>query len=165
MSCTLTLFRSHLRSDRRSKSHNRNPSTHNEILSSPARLITLLRSMNMEPRSWVVELTEKLENLRVREESRQRKRHDDQDWSDARPTSRHTLRKVNVDPHHGTTAGVAHLGIFLPWNQLIGKNHLVLLPSEALIEGPPVDMTRMTNSAFHPDSDIRHLGRHFTGGT
>jgi hypothetical protein len=95
MSCALTLFNSHLPSDKRSKSHNRNPSTHREVLSYPARLVTLIRSMNMEPRSWVVELTEKLENLGVREDQGGDRRSDgdDQNWSDARPTSRHGLRK------------------------------------------------------------------------
>jgi hypothetical protein len=95
MSCALTLFNSHLRSDKRSRSHNRNPSTHHEVLSYPARLVTLLRSMNLEPRSWVVELTDKLENLGVREDQGGDRRSDgdDQNWSDARPTSRHSLRK------------------------------------------------------------------------
>jgi hypothetical protein len=95
MSCAFTLFSSHLRSNRRSIFHNHYHSIHWEILSYPARFVVLLRSMSMEPRPWVVDLSETLEDLRVRENQvgYRSSDEDDEEWSQARPTSRRTLRE------------------------------------------------------------------------
>ena len=66
----------------------------------------------MEPRSWVVELTEKLEDLRVPEyQGAYRKScEDDEEWSHVRPTIRRTLRRDSRsipskrhDDHNGSS--------------------------------------------------------------
>jgi len=93
MSCGLTSFNSHLRSNRRSTYHNHNHSIHWETLSYPARFVVLLRRINMESRSRVVGLSETLEDLRVGEDQDDCRSSDEDDevWYHLRPTSRRTL--------------------------------------------------------------------------
>jgi hypothetical protein len=96
MSCALTLFDYNPRSGNRSKHRNSNTSRRRDILSYPARIVELLRSMDMKPRSWVVELTNKLEELGIQDdpgEGYRRSSEDHEEWSNARPISRRTLHK------------------------------------------------------------------------
>jgi len=93
MSCTHTIFNAHLHSDKRSISHKYNHSTHREILSHPARFVELLRSLDIEWRSRVVKLAEKLDHTRVLEVSRDRDGHDHQGRSKYRQADGRTLRK------------------------------------------------------------------------
>lgn len=111
MSCALTLIDYNTRSRSRSKYRNPKSSLHRGILSYPARFAVLLRRMNMEPRSWVADLVEKLEDIQVGEESRERGGYDDEDgyddeeWSNARPTGLRNLRKelrsISTPRHDG----------------------------------------------------------------